>query len=100
METYEQKLQTVIGWRNQIKQAVPDLKYKRVYTRKTKDGRCETRFWGISRDSKNKVDNFTASKDFKHDGIRFGGFKRIKNTKAGMRYLGKLSVILSTPGYL
>ncbi len=94
--TYKQKLQTVIGWREQIKQAVPDLKYKRVYTRKTKDGECETTYWGISRNSWNKVSEFVVGDDFKHDGVRLGKFRRIKNTPAGMRYLGKLSVTLAT----
>jgi hypothetical protein len=98
METYEQKLQAVIGWRNQIKQAVPDIKYKRVYTRKNRFGECETKFWGISRASKEKVEYFLIrSKNFNPGRrIQLGGFKRIKVTKAGTRYLGKLSVTIAT----
>ena len=98
METYKQKLQAVIGWRNQIKQAVPDIKYKRVYTRKNRFGECETKFWGISRASKEKVEHFLiCNKDFNPGRrIQLGSFKRIKVTKAGTRYLGKLSVTIAT----
>jgi hypothetical protein len=101
METYEQKLQAVIGWRNQIKQAVPDIKYKRVYTRKNRFGECETKFWGISRASKEKVTDFLiCNKDFNPGRrIQLGGFKRIKVTKAGTRYLGKLSVTIATSSF-
>jgi hypothetical protein len=98
METYKEKLQAVINWRNQIKQAVPDIKYKRVYTRKNRFGECETKFWGISRASKDKVENFLISSKNFNPGrrITLGGFKRIKVTKAGTRYLGKLSVTIAT----
>jgi len=98
METYKQKLQAVIGWRDQIKQAVPDIKYKRVYTRKNRFGECETKFWGISRASKEKVLDFLISSKNFNPGrrIALGGFKHIKVTKAGTRYLGKLSVTIAT----
>ena len=94
--TYKQKLQTVIDWREQIKQAIPDIKYKRVYTRRTKDNQCETTFWGLSRDSWNKISKFVVSDNFKHNGCCLGKSRRIINTKVGMRYLGKLSTTLST----
>lgn len=94
--TYKQNLQTVIDWREQIKQAVPDLKYKRVYTYKVGDNECRTTYWGISRDSWNKVHEFTSSDDFKFDKCCFGKVKRSRNTKSGMRYIGKLSITLTT----
>lgn len=95
--TYEQKLQTVINYREQIKQAIPDLKYKRVYTRKTKDGECQTMFWGLSRDSRNKISKFVISDDFKHKpyAVCFK-LQHSKCTKAGIRYVGKLGFKLET----
>ena len=95
--SYKQKLQTAISYREQIKQAIPDLKYKRVYTRKTKDGECQTMFWGLSRDSRNKISKFVVSDDFKHKPYAVG-FKMQHSiwTKAGIRYVGKLSFKLET----
>jgi hypothetical protein len=95
--SYKKKLQQAISYREQIKQAIPDLKYKRVYTRKLSNGECQTMFWGLSRDSRNKISKFVVGDDFKHEPYAVT-FKMPHSiwTKAGIRNVGKLSFKLST----
>jgi hypothetical protein len=54
-------------------------------------------FWGLSRDSRNKISKFVVSDNFKHEpyAVSFGMQHSIW-TKAGIRYVGKLSFKLST----
>jgi len=96
MKSYKQNLQEAIELRNQIKQAIPNLKYKRVYTRRKKNNECETILWGVSRDSRNEISKFVVSDDFIHDNLIEIGMQRSIVTKAGIRYVGKLCFKLTT----
>ena len=96
MKSYEQNLQEAIELRNQIKQSIPDLKYKRVYTRRKKNNECETILWGVSRDSRREISKFVVSDNFIHNNLIEFGMQRSIVTKAGIRYVGKLSFKLTT----
>jgi len=96
MNSYEQNLQEAIDLRNQIKQAIPNLKYKRAYTRRKKNNECETILWGLNRDSRREISKFVVSDNFIHENPVGFGMQHSIVTKTGIRYVGKLCFKLIT----